>query len=105
MQKKQLNAHPPVTSKPVLLLSLTLKAKETSQKRSWHLLSILPKRGPNAFSIFCTALRETEQDHLYELLTSCTDKEVNTHPNVSHMQSTWALNAFTCTCMHGCLCY
>ncbi|XP_063055353.1 caspase-2 isoform X2 [Engraulis encrasicolus] len=53
----------------------TILAKETSQKRSWHLLSILPKRGPNAFSIFCTALRETEQDHLYELLTSCTDKE------------------------------
>ncbi|KAG5270802.1 hypothetical protein AALO_G00172480 [Alosa alosa] len=53
----------------------SILGKETSQKRSWHLLSILPKRGPRAFSCFCTALRETEQDHLYELLTSCPEKE------------------------------
>ncbi|XP_031432332.1 caspase-2 isoform X2 [Clupea harengus] len=53
----------------------SILVKETSHKRSWHLLTLLPKRGPKAFSSFCTALRETEQDHLYELLISCPDKE------------------------------
>ncbi|KAL2084104.1 hypothetical protein ACEWY4_019622 [Coilia grayii] len=48
----------------------SILAKDTSQKRSSYLLSILPKRGPKAFRSFCTALRETEQNHLYELLTS-----------------------------------
>ncbi|KAJ8289905.1 hypothetical protein GJAV_G00006610 [Gymnothorax javanicus] len=42
--------------------------ENTSQKRNWHLLSLLPKRGPHAFSSFCRALRETEQLHLYTLL-------------------------------------
>ncbi|XP_077455475.1 caspase-2 isoform X2 [Stigmatopora argus] len=43
-------------------------AEQTSHKRSWHLLRLLPKRGPRAFSSFCSALRETEQRHLCEML-------------------------------------
>nr|XP_057909163.1 caspase-2 isoform X1 [Doryrhamphus excisus]XP_057909164.1 caspase-2 isoform X1 [Doryrhamphus excisus] len=44
-------------------------AEPTSQKRSWRLLYLLPKRGPQAFQSFCTALKDTEQQHLCELLT------------------------------------
>ncbi|KAK3572088.1 hypothetical protein QTP86_022318, partial [Hemibagrus guttatus] len=43
-------------------------AETTSQKRSWRLLTLLPKRGPRAFSTFCMALKETEQEHLSSLL-------------------------------------
>ncbi|KAI5618165.1 caspase-2 isoform X1, partial [Silurus asotus] len=43
-------------------------AETTSQKRSCRLLALLPKRGPRAFSTFCTALNETEQEHLSNLL-------------------------------------
>ncbi|KAG7271559.1 hypothetical protein CRUP_027833 [Coryphaenoides rupestris] len=38
--------------------------EKTSAKRNWSLLFLLPKRGPQAFSIFCSALRDTEQYHL-----------------------------------------
>ncbi|XP_041843828.1 caspase-2 isoform X7 [Melanotaenia boesemani] len=47
----------------------SIMAEQTSQKRSWRLLLLLPKRGPKAFRSFCSALRETEQQHLCDLLT------------------------------------
>lgn len=46
----------------------SIMAEQTSQKRSWRLLLLLPKRGPRAFSSFCSALQETEQQHLCDLL-------------------------------------
>ncbi|XP_061770922.1 caspase-2 isoform X1 [Nerophis ophidion] len=46
-----------------------IMAETTSQKRSWRLLILLPKRGPQAFESFCAALKDTEQEHLCELLT------------------------------------
>ncbi|KAM6936577.1 caspase-2 isoform 2-T2 [Lycodopsis pacificus] len=53
----------------------SIMAAQTSQKRSWRLLLLLPKRGPRAFSSFCSALQETEQQHLYELLTQSPEKD------------------------------
>uniref|UniRef100_A0A8C9XK65 Caspase-2 n=1 Tax=Sander lucioperca TaxID=283035 RepID=A0A8C9XK65_SANLU len=53
----------------------SIMAEQTSQKRSWRLLLFLPKRGPRAFSSFCSALRETEQQHLYDLLTQSPEKD------------------------------
>ncbi|XP_072534873.1 LOW QUALITY PROTEIN: caspase-2 [Salminus brasiliensis] len=50
-------------------------AEPTSHKRSWRLLSLLPKRGPRAFHSFCTALKETEQQHLYSVLVRFRDRE------------------------------
>ncbi|XP_077382960.1 caspase-2 isoform X3 [Festucalex cinctus] len=50
-------------------------AEQTSQKRSWRLLLLLPKRGPRAFGSFCSALRETEQRHLCELLAQSQEKD------------------------------
>ncbi|XP_008296396.1 caspase-2 isoform X2 [Stegastes partitus] len=50
-------------------------ADQTSQKRSWRLLLLLPKRGPRAFSSFCSALRETQQQHLCDLLTQSPERE------------------------------
>ncbi|XP_061675762.1 caspase-2 isoform X1 [Syngnathoides biaculeatus] len=47
----------------------SILAEQTSHKRSFRLLLLLPKRGPQAFSSFCSALKETEQRHLCELLT------------------------------------
>uniref|UniRef100_A0A3Q4G0M9 Caspase-2 n=1 Tax=Neolamprologus brichardi TaxID=32507 RepID=A0A3Q4G0M9_NEOBR len=47
----------------------SIMAEQTSQKRSWRLLLLLPKRGPRAFSSFCSALQETDQKHLYDLST------------------------------------
>ncbi|XP_060936715.1 caspase-2 isoform X3 [Limanda limanda] len=57
-----------------------IMAEKTSVKKSWHLLLLLPKRGPRAFSLFCAALRETEQQHLCELLTQSPEKDgTDTH--------------------------
>ncbi|KAM9488010.1 caspase-2 isoform 2-T2 [Clarias gariepinus] len=53
----------------------TVMAETTSQKRSWRLLTLLPKRGPRAFSTFCAALKETEQEHLFNLLIRFRDQE------------------------------
>nr|XP_046255187.1 caspase-2 isoform X2 [Scatophagus argus] len=53
----------------------SILAEQTSQKRSWRLLLLLPKRGPKAFSSFCSALRETEQQHLCDLLTQSPEKD------------------------------
>ncbi|XP_040900181.1 caspase-2 isoform X2 [Toxotes jaculatrix] len=53
----------------------SIMAEQTSQKRSWRLLLLLPKRGPKAFNSFCTALQETEQQHLYDLLTQSPEKD------------------------------
>lgn len=50
-------------------------AKNTSHERTWQLLKLLPKRGPEAFSSFCLALRETEQQHLCDLLTQPPDRD------------------------------
>lgn len=50
-------------------VSFRLQAEQTSQKRSWRLQLLLPKRGPKAFSSFCSALRATDQQHLCDLLT------------------------------------
>lgn len=59
----------------ILFWSPLLKAEQTSQKRSWRLLLLLPKRGPRAFSSFCSALRETEQQHLFDLLSQSPEKD------------------------------
>ncbi|XP_051262055.1 caspase-2 isoform X7 [Dicentrarchus labrax] len=53
----------------------SIMAEQTSHKRSWRLLLLLPKRGPRAFSSFCSALRETEQKHLCDLLTQTAEKD------------------------------
>ncbi|XP_060777985.1 caspase-2 isoform X2 [Neoarius graeffei] len=52
-----------------------IMAETTSQKRSWRLLALLPKRGPRAFSTFCAALKETEQEHLSNLLIRFRNRE------------------------------
>ncbi|XP_038567101.1 caspase-2 isoform X3 [Micropterus salmoides] len=52
-----------------------IMAKQTSQERSWQLLLLLPKRGPRAFTSFCSALQETEQQHLCDLLTQSQEKD------------------------------
>ncbi|KAJ4930664.1 hypothetical protein JOQ06_024972, partial [Pogonophryne albipinna] len=49
-------------------------AEQTSHKRSFRLLLLLPKRGPRAFSGFCSALQETEQQHLYDLIRQSTEQ-------------------------------
>uniref|UniRef100_A0A8C5X7B8 Caspase 2 n=1 Tax=Malurus cyaneus samueli TaxID=2593467 RepID=A0A8C5X7B8_9PASS len=41
-----------------------IQAKSGSFDRNVEFLNLLPKRGPNAFSAFCEALRETQQQHL-----------------------------------------
>uniref|UniRef100_A0A8C7D4Y0 Caspase 2, apoptosis-related cysteine peptidase n=1 Tax=Oncorhynchus kisutch TaxID=8019 RepID=A0A8C7D4Y0_ONCKI len=51
----------------------SILAEPTSHKRIWRLLSLLPKRGPRAFSSFCSALRDTEQQHLCALLSEYVD--------------------------------
>lgn len=61
-----------------------LQAEQTSQKRSWQLLLLLPKRGPQAFSSFCSALRETDQKHLCELLLQTTEENGKRTHEVSH---------------------
>ncbi|KAM6910283.1 caspase-2 [Xenentodon cancila] len=52
----------------------SIMAEKTSQKRSWRLLLLLPKRGPKAFSSFCSALQETDQQHLCDLLTQSPER-------------------------------
>ncbi|XP_032411847.1 caspase-2 isoform X4 [Xiphophorus hellerii] len=52
----------------------TIMAEQTSQKRSWRLLILLPKRGPEAFQSFCSALKETEQQHLYDLIAQSPER-------------------------------
>uniref|UniRef100_A0A3Q1C5S5 Caspase-2 n=1 Tax=Amphiprion ocellaris TaxID=80972 RepID=A0A3Q1C5S5_AMPOC len=59
----------------------SILAEQTSQKRSWRLLLLLPKRGPRAFSSFISALKETEQQHLSDLLTESPERDAeNLHP-------------------------
>ncbi|XP_071387588.1 caspase-2 isoform X4 [Centroberyx affinis] len=53
----------------------SILAGQTSQKRSWRLLLLLPKRGPRAFSSFCSVLQDTEQQHLCALLTQSPEKD------------------------------
>ncbi|KAL3980600.1 heterogeneous nuclear ribonucleoprotein A1/A3 [Sarotherodon galilaeus] len=53
----------------------SIMAEQTSHKRSWRLLLLLPKRGPRAFSSFCSALQDTEQKHLYDLLIKSPEKD------------------------------
>lgn len=55
----------------------SVMAEPTSQKRSFRLLLLLPKRGPKAFSSFCSALRDTEQRHLCDLLTQSTPTDLS----------------------------
>ncbi|XP_038140381.1 caspase-2 isoform X2 [Cyprinodon tularosa] len=50
-------------------------AGDTSQKRSWRLLLLLPKRGPKAFQSFCSALQGSEQQHLCNLLLQSQETE------------------------------
>ncbi|XP_011483728.1 caspase-2 isoform X5 [Oryzias latipes] len=47
----------------------SIMVQKTSHHRSFKLLLLLPKRGPRAFKSFCSALKETEQEHLCDLLT------------------------------------
>lgn len=70
-----------------ICVSSRLQAEQTSQKRSWRLQLLLPKRGPKAFSSFCSALRATDQQHLCDLLTQTSETNGNgTHveASVSH---------------------
>lgn len=53
----------------------TIMAEQTSQKRSWRLLLLLPKRGPKAFQSFCSALRDTDQQHLCDLITQSSERD------------------------------
>ncbi|XP_017270905.1 caspase-2 isoform X2 [Kryptolebias marmoratus] len=53
----------------------SIMAGQTSQKRNWRLLLLLPKRGPRAFSSFCSALRQTEQQHLCDLLAQSPEQD------------------------------
>ncbi|XP_053307320.1 caspase-2 isoform X2 [Spea bombifrons] len=41
-----------------------IAAESVPYDQNIALLNLLPKRGPQAFQVFCKALRETEQDHL-----------------------------------------
>ncbi|TRY86472.1 hypothetical protein DNTS_001097 [Danionella cerebrum] len=52
-----------------------IMAKPTSQGKSSELLVVLPKRGPRAFSSFCSALKATEQQHLCKLLVDFTERD------------------------------
>lgn len=70
-----------------ICVSFRFQAEQTSQKRSWRLQLLLPKRGPKAFSSFCSALRSTDQQHLCDLLTQTSETNENgTHveASVSH---------------------
>ncbi|XP_031708633.1 caspase-2 isoform X3 [Anarrhichthys ocellatus] len=69
----------------------SIMAEQTSQKRSWRLLLLLPKRGPRAFSSFCSALQETEQQHLYELLTQSPEKDGKDAPAETFVDSSLPL--------------
>ncbi|KAF4088187.1 hypothetical protein AMELA_G00079560 [Ameiurus melas] len=60
----------------------TILAETTSQKKSCRLLMLLPKRGPRAFITFCAALKETEQEHLFNLLIRFRDKKRLTDPKL-----------------------
>ncbi|MBN3325089.1 CLCN1 protein, partial [Atractosteus spatula] len=53
----------------------SIMADKTSFQRNRALLSLLPKRGPQAFESFCTALRETEQQHLESLLRDRAERQ------------------------------
>ncbi|XP_020783687.2 caspase-2 isoform X2 [Boleophthalmus pectinirostris] len=66
-------------------------AEQTSQKRSWRLLLLLPKRGPKAFSSFCSALRDTEQQHLCDLLTQCPQTDLSEAQGESPVHSSLPL--------------
>ncbi|XP_028325585.1 caspase-2 isoform X2 [Gouania willdenowi] len=61
----------------------SIMAEQTSHNRSWRLLNLLPKRGPRAFSSFCSALRETEQQHLCDLLMQSQEQ----HDRETHVDS------------------
>ncbi|KAK2844725.1 hypothetical protein Q5P01_011384 [Channa striata] len=63
----------------------SIMAEQTSQKRSWRLLLLLPKRGPKAFSSFCAALQDTEQQHLCDLLTQSPEKD-GSQRNIKRIQ-------------------
>ncbi|XP_074751704.1 caspase-2 isoform X4 [Athene noctua] len=52
-------------------------AKSGSFSQNVEFLDLLPKRGPNAFSAFCEALRETKQQHLETMILKTTS-------NLSH---------------------
>ncbi|RVE62735.1 hypothetical protein OJAV_G00161040 [Oryzias javanicus] len=53
----------------------SIMVQRTSQQRSFNLILLLSKRGPRAFKSFCSALKETAQEHLCDLLTRATEKE------------------------------
>lgn len=52
----------------ILVFCLWVQAKSGSFDRNVEFLNLLPKRGPNAFSAFCEALRETQQQHLEAMI-------------------------------------
>ncbi|NXT82966.1 CASP2 protein, partial [Zapornia atra] len=49
-----------------------IQAKPGSFSQNVEFLNLLPKRGPNAFSAFCEALRETKQQHLEAVIMKTT---------------------------------
>ncbi|KAM8826677.1 caspase-2 isoform 3-T3 [Synchiropus picturatus] len=66
-----------------------IMAKDTSFGRAWYLLLLLPKRGPNAFNMFCRALKETDQDHLCDMLMQQLE---GTNPEMSYSDSSCRLS-------------
>ncbi|XP_040292447.1 caspase-2 [Bufo bufo] len=51
-----------------------VRCNQGSFQQKIALLDLLPMRGPRAFSVFCTALRDTGQEHLAEQLEEKTRK-------------------------------
>lgn len=45
-----------------------VEVQETKEKKVRKLLDILPRRGPNAFGIFLSVLKETNNQHVYDKL-------------------------------------
>ncbi|XP_075071845.1 caspase-2 isoform X2 [Mixophyes fleayi] len=71
-----------LVSKKILTpyMQAEIQSKKMSYRQNSSLLDILPRRGPHAFSIFCTALRDTGQEHLAAQLeekVSCLKPEVS----------------------------
>ena len=54
-----------------------IKSESTSKQRNYSFLTILQRRGSNAFSAFLKALAQTDQDHVYERLVPLSSPETS----------------------------
>ncbi|XP_059582807.1 caspase-2 isoform X3 [Alligator mississippiensis] len=61
-----------------------IQTKAGSFSQNVEFLSLLPKRGPQAFSAFCEALRETRQEHLEEMLLNAIQHSSNGYVKRGH---------------------